>query len=55
MKMTFEQWMKEVDKQVSLLVGLSYQDLPDICYRDLYDDGVSTKSAAKQAIKGAME
>lgn len=51
MKMTFEAWMRAVDIAVSEKVGLGVDDLPDICYRDMYDDGVSVKSAATAAIR----
>ena len=54
-KLTFAEWMKEVDAEVWRKVGLSYEDLPDINYRDLYDDGVSPKTAARKAIRGSDE
>lgn len=52
-KLTFEQWLREVDRAVVAKVGLSYQDLPDCCYRDWYDQGVSPKGAASRAIRSA--
>lgn len=55
MKQTFEQWMTEVDRRISAKIGLTSADLPDICYRDLYDEGVRPASAANEAIKGAIE
>ena len=55
MKLTFEQWMKAVDQKIENQIGLSHADLPDICYRELYDDGVSPASAVRQAIKGFYE
>jgi len=55
MKKTFEQWMAEVNQQIENMYGLSSDDLPDCCYRDWYDDGLSTKSAARRAIKNAGE
>jgi hypothetical protein len=54
-KKTFEQWMKEVDNILARTVGLTSLDLPDCCYRDWYDDGMTPKSAASKAKKGAME
>lgn len=55
MKKTFEEWMKEVDYQLAVLCCMGSEDLPDCCYRDWYDDGVSPKSAAKRAMKNAMD
>ncbi len=54
-KRTFEEWMAEVNKVVEARVGLSTYDLPDCCYRDWYDSGVSVKSAAARAIRSAKE
>ncbi len=53
-KISFQDWMKQVDKAISDKVGLTSSDLADICYRDLYDDGVSASSAARKAIKSDM-
>lgn len=55
MKRTFEAWMSEVDAEVSARIGLSVHDLPDICFRDLYDAGESPASAAAEAIEYAEE
>jgi hypothetical protein len=54
-KKTFEEWMVEVNKVVETKVGLGTDDLPDCCYRDWYDNGVSVKSAAARAIRSAKE
>ena len=50
---SFEAWMREVDREVGLLVGLSYLDLPDLAYRDMYESGKSAKAAAKKAVRNA--
>lgn len=50
---SFEDWMKEVDVHLRTLCYLSHLDLPDVCYHDWYDDGVSAKTAAKRAFKNA--
>ena len=55
MKISFEDWMKEVNKEVESAVGMSANDLPDYCYRDAYDDGKSPKSVAKAAIRSSNE
>ena len=49
---TFEQWMTQVDAWCERLAGCSYQDLPDVCYADMYEDGIGPKAAARQAIRG---
>jgi hypothetical protein len=52
-KISFEEWMKQVDAHCQSLCGLSVHDLPDVCFADWYEDGVSAKAAAKKAIKHA--
>ena len=51
--MTFEQWMKKVDRIIGERVGLSYLDLADQPYRDWYDDGMTPSEAASAAIEDA--
>jgi hypothetical protein len=53
MKMTFEEWYKEVDRQVISLCMMSRDDLPDCCYADWYDEGATPKQAARRAIRSA--
>ena len=55
MKMTFDAWMKSVDAACYKLCGCSVHDLNDICFTDLYEDGVSPTSAARRAIKNMNE
>jgi hypothetical protein len=55
MKKTFEQWMKEVDEHLEDRCGMSSNDLPDVCYRDWYDDGIPPKRAAGMAFKSAQD
>ena len=54
MRKTFDQWMKDVATALRA-EGLDLRDLPDCPYHDWYEDRVSAKSAAKRAIKNAME
>jgi len=49
----FDTWMKAVDKHCVALCGLESADLPDYCYADAYDDGLTPKQAAKAAIRAA--
>ena len=51
--MTFEQWKKQVDKNISAICGLASDDLEDCCYMQWYTDGVKPLAAAKRAIKSA--
>jgi hypothetical protein len=52
----FGDWLKLVDWYCSKLCGLGIEDLPDlISMRDLYDQGVSPKTAARMAYKAARE
>ena len=52
-RLTFEQWIAKVDEILVKRVGLGRDDLPDCCYRDWYDDGVSPSVAAKRAMEDA--
>lgn len=51
--MTFEQWMALVDGQCERRAGCSVHDLPDCCFRDWFEDGVSASGAAVRAIRSA--
>lgn len=53
MKKSFEAWMKMVDAIISSKIGLSSNDLPDCPFMDWWEDGMSSASAAKKAIKNA--
>lgn len=54
--MTLEQWLQLVEIHVQRMTGgLSYLDLPDCCYADWYEDGMSAKTAASKAIRYAQE
>ena len=52
----FDVWMRKVNSAVEAATGgLSVSDLPDCCFRDWFDDGVSPSAAAKRALKNANE
>lgn len=55
MKLNFDDWMKQVNKEVERLSNLSSDDLPDCCYADWHKNGISPKAAAKRAIKNSNE
>ena len=52
-RMTFSEWMRKVDEILNRKCGLDSRDLPDVCYRDMYDDGMSPRSAASKALRAA--
>lgn len=52
--MRFDQWMKEVDSAVWLLVGCSVYDLPNTDFAFWYEDGLTLEQAARMAIKEAV-
>ena len=39
--MSFSNWMNAVDNLCLNSFGMSIHDLPDMCFRDAYDDGMS--------------
>ncbi len=39
--MTFQEWLRELDHLCYGIWGIGTCDLPDMDYRDAYDDGVS--------------
>jgi hypothetical protein len=51
--MNFETWKKRVDEELESLYGLSLDDLPDFCYRDVFDKNWSPKRTAYAALKAA--
>lgn len=48
--LTFEQWFALVDIEVQNICFVSVHELSDFRSRDLFDDGVSPKEAAQEAI-----
>ena len=54
-RLSFEDWMREVERAVQQRVGLSVHDLADVPFMDWYEDGVSPRSAAARAIRSAGE
>ena len=37
----FDEWMREVDRQLEADCGCGHADLPDFNWRDYFDDGIS--------------
>lgn len=52
---TIESWLQAIDAILLDRIGLTHMDLPDCCYADWYEDGVTPKGAASKAIKNAGE
>lgn len=50
--LSFDRWMKLVDIEVGNIThgAATVHDLADICFRDLFDDGVSSREAAEEVI-----
>lgn len=51
----FAAWMAAVEAHLDKTCGLSSFDLPDCCYRDWFEDGVSPKRAAAKAMRAAND
>ncbi len=49
--MTFQQYMQKVDAEIAGICGLSSLDLADVCFRDMFDDGVSPREAAEECLE----
>lgn len=41
--MSFELWMIKVNNLLAAKVGVGSEDLPDYCWRDAFDDGLTPK------------
>jgi hypothetical protein len=50
-QLSYEQWMKQVDREVETRAGLSVHDLADCNFRDWYEDDVPPRTAAVRAIR----
>lgn len=42
----FSTWMRRVDAVIESVTGFTSSDLPDACYYDMFDDGLSPSRAA---------
>ena len=50
---SFEEWFRAVDAAVGRKCMLSVEDLPDCCYDDWYESGMTPREAAREAICNA--
>lgn len=53
-RLTFAEWLRKIDAILASRLGMTHEDLPDCCYRDWYDDGISPSRAAGLAITNSM-
>ena len=49
----FKEWMWEVNDNIERVAGLSYKDIPDYPYHDMFDDGYDPRDAAMEALNAA--
>ncbi len=49
--MTFEQWMDKVDDIFIERTGLGYEDWPDQCYYDWFEDEMTPEEAFRDAVE----
>ena len=47
----FEVWMQKVDRIVRSKIGLSIDDLPDMCFSDYHADGLTPQEMARLALE----
>ena len=47
--------MQAVNAAIESKIGLSSDDLPDCCYRDWFDDGMTPRAAANMAINASID
>jgi hypothetical protein len=52
---TFESWMEAVNGLVFTHFILEAYDLPDLCYRDWFESGITPMIAARKTIKSCMK
>lgn len=49
--MDFTSWMGAVDQCIGAAAGgLGHRDLPDVAYRDMFEDGCEPSEAATEAL-----
>jgi len=53
MKMSFEEWMREVDASLIESIGMSSEEIPDWDYALAWEYGMSYYGAATRAIRDA--
>jgi hypothetical protein len=46
--LTFDQWIQKINKLLILEIGLTTDDLPDMCYMDFYESGTSPEEMIEE-------
>ncbi len=54
-KLSFDTWKARVQQYVLKQTGMTCDDLPDVDYYSMWENGDSPREAATEAIKYAME
>lgn len=52
-KLSFDEWMTEVDRYLRERHGVESGDIDDWKYRDDYDEGISPMASARRALRNA--
>lgn len=47
----FDTWMDALNRHVSARLGLDAGDLPDLCFRDFYEDDMTPREGAEHALE----
>lgn len=47
---TFETWMQQVDTHLLNTIYLTHEDLADMPYYEMYEDGMNPKDAATETL-----
>jgi hypothetical protein len=50
-KLTFEQWMSKINKRLETICGISTDDLPDMCYADMYEHGATVSEVVAEVLE----
>ena len=50
---SFSTWKRAVNREVEAIAGLGCDDLPDVNFRDMYDDEMPPKDAALEVLEAA--
>tara|TARA_R100001594_G_scaffold46669_3_gene79750 strand:+ start:15398 stop:15676 length:279 start_codon:yes stop_codon:yes gene_type:complete len=45
----YKNWLADCDKQISAKIGVGHLDLPDVFFRDYFDDGMTPAEAIDTA------
>jgi len=49
--MEFKEWMKAMNRHISAKICLDAGDMPDLCFRDMFEDEMTPKEAAEHSLE----